>query len=60
MAADHTCGNEDAFYPPLNELDHAMAAYAMEDEYQGRGWGDLEERRTPLQFPRHVSHLTTD
>jgi len=40
MAADHTCGNEDAFYPPLNDLDHAMPAYALEDEYQGGGLGE--------------------
>ena len=40
VAADHTCGNEDAFYPPLNELDHAMPAYALEDAYQGDGLGE--------------------
>src|SRR5579862_7705397 len=31
--ADHTCGNEDIFYPPLTDLEHAMPAFAMEDEY---------------------------
>jgi hypothetical protein len=37
---DHTCGNEDVFYPPLNELDHAMPAYALEDAFQGAGLGE--------------------
>ncbi len=40
MEADHTCGNEDAFYPPLNDLDHAMPAYALEDAFQGTGLGE--------------------
>ena len=38
--ADHTCGNEDVFYPPLTDLEHAMPAFAMEDEYQGDGLGE--------------------
>jgi len=38
--ADHTCGNEDIFYPPLTDLEHAMPAFAMEDEYQGDGLGE--------------------
>jgi hypothetical protein len=40
MESDHTCGNEDAFYPPLNDLDHAMPAFALEDIYQGSGLGE--------------------
>jgi hypothetical protein len=37
---DHTCGNEDAYYPPLNDLDHAMPAFALEDIFQGAGLGE--------------------
>lgn len=35
--ADHTCGNEDIFYPPLAKLEHAMPAYALENSYKGDG-----------------------
>ena len=35
--ADHTCGNEDIYYPPLAKLDHAMPAYALENSYKGDG-----------------------
>ena len=35
--ADHLCGNEDIFYPPLTKLEHAMPAYALENSYQGEG-----------------------
>jgi hypothetical protein len=38
-ATDHTCGNEDVFYPPLTKLDHAMPAYALADSYTGSGLG---------------------
>ena len=34
-ATDHTCGNEDVYYPPLNQLEHAMPAYALADSYSG-------------------------
>ena len=34
---DHLCGNEDTFYPPLTDTNHAMPAVAMTDEYQGQG-----------------------
>lgn len=37
---DHTCGNEDIFYPPLTALEHAMPAFALQDEYQGDGLGE--------------------
>jgi hypothetical protein len=40
QATDHTCGNEDVFYPPLTALDHAMPAYALADSYQGDGLGE--------------------
>jgi hypothetical protein len=35
--ADHICGNEDIFYPPLTQLDHAMPAYALQNSYKGDG-----------------------
>ena len=39
--ADHICGNEDIYYPPLTKLEHVMPAYALENSYQGEG---LDER----------------
>ena len=35
--ADHLCGNEDIYYPPLTKLEHVMPAYALENSYQGDG-----------------------
>ena len=40
QATDHTCGNEDVWYPPLTDLDHAMPAYALADSYTGDGLGE--------------------
>jgi hypothetical protein len=34
---DHICGNETNYYPPLTNVDHAMSAVAMTDEFQGEG-----------------------
>ena len=34
---DHLCGNEYTYYPPLTELSHAMPAFTIADEYQGKG-----------------------
>src|SRR5450755_4499483 len=34
---DHICGNETNYYPPLNNVDHAMSAVALTDEFQGEG-----------------------
>ena len=34
---DHICGNETDFYPPLSNVDHAMSAVALTDEFQGDG-----------------------
>jgi hypothetical protein len=39
-ATDHTCGNEDVFYPPLTPLEHAMPAYALADSYSGSALGE--------------------
>jgi len=34
---DHICGNESNYYPPLTNIDHAMSAVALTDEFQGDG-----------------------
>jgi hypothetical protein len=34
---DHICGNESNYYPPLTNVDHAMSAVALTDEFQGDG-----------------------
>jgi hypothetical protein len=44
-AADHTCGNEDIFYPPLTKLEHAMPAYSLENSYKGEGLGETWSSR---------------
>jgi hypothetical protein len=36
---DHLCGNEATFYPPLAEVDHAMPAVAVTDQYSGSALG---------------------
>jgi hypothetical protein len=43
--ADHTCGNEDIFYPPLAKLEHVMPAYSLENSYQGAGLGETWSSR---------------
>jgi hypothetical protein len=35
--ADHICGNEDVYYPPLTKLSHAMPAYSLKNSYVGDG-----------------------
>jgi hypothetical protein len=42
---DHICGNEQVWYPPLTKLDHAMAAYTLEDSYSGTGLGETWNNR---------------
>src|SRR5262249_29148217 len=44
-AADHVCGNEDVWYPPLTETDHVMPAYTLENSYQGDGLGEKWNNR---------------
>lgn len=39
-SADHICGNEEVWYPPLTKLEHSMPAYALEDSFQGEGLGE--------------------
>jgi hypothetical protein len=46
--ADHHCGNEDIFYPPLAKLDHVMPAFALEHSYQG----DALNSRWSIRFRR--------
>lgn len=36
---DRFCGNEFVYYPPLTELNHSMATYALFDQYKGKGLG---------------------
>lgn len=38
--ADHICGNEEIWYPPLTKLEHAMPAYALANTYTGGGLGE--------------------
>jgi hypothetical protein len=38
-AADHICGNEVIYYPPLVRTAHAMPAFTLEDTYHGPGLG---------------------
>jgi len=44
-ATDHVCGNEEVWYPPLNKMDHAMPAYALENSYSGPGLGETWNNR---------------
>jgi len=59
QATDHTCGNEDVFYPPLTALDHAMPAYALADSYQGDGLAKPGVRSAPQRFPG-TFHVASD
>jgi hypothetical protein len=36
---DHLCGNEEVFYKPLAEMNHAMPAVAELDSFKGEGLG---------------------
>ena len=36
---DHLCGNEEVFYRPLSEMNHAMPAVAELDSFKGEGLG---------------------
>lgn len=37
--ADHICGNEDIWYPPMSKVDHVMPAYTLENAYTGKDLG---------------------
>ncbi|HUI40564.1 MAG TPA: DUF1326 domain-containing protein [Terriglobia bacterium] len=43
-AADHICGNEELYYPPLVKTSHAMPAFTLEDTFQGHGLGMMWTR----------------
>jgi hypothetical protein len=36
---DRHCGNEDVYYPPLTETEHAMPAVSVLDRFEGAGLG---------------------
>jgi hypothetical protein len=36
---DHICRNEEVWYNPLTPVDHAMAAYALDNRFDGQGLG---------------------
>jgi hypothetical protein len=36
---DQICHNEETFYPPLAQLDHAMPAYTLDSRFEGQGLG---------------------
>ncbi|HWB85791.1 MAG TPA: DUF1326 domain-containing protein [Bryobacteraceae bacterium] len=38
--ADHICGNEEVWYPPLTKVEHAMPAYALANSFSGDGLGE--------------------
>jgi len=44
-AADHVCGNEEVWYPPLTSVTHAMPAYTLENDYTGDGLGETWHNR---------------
>ena len=43
-SADHLCGNEEVYYPPLTRLAHAMPGYALVDSFNGQGLGVVWNR----------------
>jgi len=43
--ADRHCGNEDIYYPPLNKMEHAMPAYALQNSYKGDGLNETWDLR---------------
>jgi hypothetical protein len=56
---DHLCGNEDVYYQPLTELQHAMPVYTLNDEFNGTGLGanwKLQGKRSA--FLGHFAHAT--
>lgn len=43
-AADHLCGNEEVYYPPLVKLAHSMPAFTLEEGFSGQGLGVVWDR----------------
>ena len=46
---DQICHNDSVYYKPLTPVEHAMAAYTLEQSYQGKGLG------TVWSYPDHRS-----
>jgi hypothetical protein len=44
-AGDHICGNEEVWYPPLTNVEHAMPAYAIDNSFTGVGLGETWHNR---------------
>lgn len=42
--ADHLCGNESVYYPPLTKLAHSMPAFTLEEGFAGKGLGEVWTR----------------
>jgi hypothetical protein len=42
--ADHICGNESVYYPPLTQLAHSMPAFTLEEGFNGQGLGQTWTR----------------
>ncbi len=42
--ADHLCGNEEVYYPPLTKVAHAMPAYTLDEAFSGQGLGVVWNR----------------
>lgn len=42
--ADHLCGNESVYYPPLTKLAHSMPAFTLEEGFNGKGLGEVWTR----------------
>src|SRR5258708_36326282 len=40
-AGDQICHNETTYYAPLTKVDHAMAAYTVANDYNGKGLGTV-------------------
>lgn len=59
-AADDICGNEDVYYPPLNQTDHAMPAYALENSFTGDGLGETWHSRLKRSSFVGTFHATAE
>ena len=44
-SGDHVCGNEEVWYPPLNQTEHVMPAFALENTFIGDGLGETWHNR---------------
>jgi hypothetical protein len=56
---DHLCGNEDVYYQPLTELQHAMPVYTLNDEFNGTGLGaNWKLRGKRSAFLGHFAYAT--